>query len=353
MTLQHEHLADARVDMKAEEGKRPDPRAVLVTGAAGHVGANLVRALLAQGRRVRALVRRRTQAIEGLAVETVRGDLLDGDSLRAACSGTATVFHLAAVVSAGWEPSACMGEVNVRGTANLIEACLASGVRRFLHFSSIQALAPRPGDEFVDHASALVERNDHRRGPYDVSKAEGERLVLASVARGLDATILNPTAVVGPYDFQPSPMGEVLRALGRGTLPALVAGGHCDFVDARDVAGAALAAEERGRSGQRYLIFGTRLSLSELAERWAAATGKAAPRLAFPMAVVRLAAPFASAYARLRRRRPLLTAESLRILRTQPPVRCRRAEADLGYHPRPIEETLRDTCEWMKQQGWV
>jgi len=200
---------------------------------------------------------------------------------------------------------------------------------------------------------ALVSSADGGRGAYDVSKAAAERIVLSASTRGLDATILNPTAVLGPFDFQPSPMGQVLRSLARGRAPALVSGAFCDFVDARDVAAAALAAERRGRTSARYLLSGTRLSLVELAKTWAAATGRPAPRITVPMGVARLAAPFAALYARLRRRRALLSGESLRILRTQPPVCHDKASAELGYAPRPIRETLRDTCEWMKEQGWL
>jgi dihydroflavonol-4-reductase len=148
-------------------------------------------------------------------------------------------------------------------------------------------------------------------------------------------------------------MGEVLAALGRGKLPALVAGGHCDFADARDVVVGALAAEVRGGRGERYILSGTRLSLSELARQWATVTGRAAPRLAVPMMLARLAAPFAPAWARWRGRRPLFTPESLRMLRTQPPASHHKADLELGYRPRPLDETLRDTYAWMKNQGWL
>lgn len=326
---------------------------VLVTGATGHLGGNLVRALLDQGRKVRALVHHQTRAIDGLPVTIVRGDLLDRDSVLRACAGASTVFHLAASVSIGWDRSSRMDEVNVRGTENVVAAALGTGVRRLVHFSSVQALVPPGGARLLDEGCALVDPESGRVGSYDLTKAAAERVVLAAVQQGLDATILNPTGVLGPFDFQPSPMGEVLRSLGRGKMPALVSGGHCDFVDARDVSSAAVTAEQRGRRGERYLLSGTRLSLVDLATQWARATGRPAPRLVVPMGMVRLAAPLVSGYARLRRRRPLLTGESLRILRTQPPVSRQKAEVELGFSPRPIEETLHDTVEWMKQQGWL
>jgi dihydroflavonol-4-reductase len=383
-----------------------DELPVLVTGASGHIGANLVRALLGQNRRVRALVRRHTTAVDGLPVEVVRADLRDGAAVSRACAGAGTIFHLAGKVSAGWESDAEVNAINVTGTSNVVEACLAAGVGRLVHFSSIQALAPRapdgltpvvksricvaslrcssvkydeyspasrlgplataqfhsvpqpvrcsrPGTDILDEACDLVPSDQRGRGAYDRAKAEAERLVLGANERGLDAVVLNPTAVLGPFDFQRSPMGEVLLALGRGKLPALVAGGECDFVDVRDVVEGALAAEQRGRRGERYVLSGTRLSLVELARQWAMVTGRAAPRLAVPMGLARLAAPFAPAWARWRGQRPLFTTESLRVLRMQPPASHRKAAAELGYRPRPLDETLRDTCAWMKGQGWL
>jgi dihydroflavonol-4-reductase len=325
----------------------------LVTGASGHIGANLVRALLGQGRKVRALVHKNTMAIDGQPVEVVRADLLDGEAVGRACAGAGTVFHLAGKISVGWEPAADVHAINVTGTRNVIEACLAAGAKRLVHFSSIQALSVSRGANFVDETCDLVALDDRTRGAYDRAKAESERLVLGAAVRGLCAVVLNPTAVLGPFDFQRSPMGEVLVALGRGKLPALVTGGACDFVDVRDVVEGALAAERLGRRGERYILSGTRLSLVELAQRWATVTGRPAPRFAVPMGLARLAAPFAPAWARWRGQRPLFTPESLRVLRTQPPASRRKAEDELGYRPRPNDETLRDTCAWMKTQGWL
>jgi len=325
-----------------------DQPLVAVTGPSGHVGANLVRALLAAGGRVRAVVRGNSEGIDGLSVEVVRADVLDRESLVRAFGGAACVYHLAAKVSAGWESPALVNEVNVTGTENVVAACMAVRIPRLVHFSSIQALAPVRG--LVDESCPLVEAGADG-GVYDLAKARAERHVLAACARGLDAVILNPTAVIGPFDFRPSPMGETLLALARGKLPGLVGGSTCDFVDVRDVVAAALVAQRQGRSGQRYILSGTRLSLVALAQRWAQVTDRSPPRLVVPMALARTVAPVASAWARLRGRRPLFTSESLRVLRTQCPASRAVAEAHLGYRPRPLDETLRDTHAWWKAQG--
>jgi dihydroflavonol-4-reductase len=321
---------------------------VAVTGASGHVGANLVRGLLAAGGRVRALVRRNSDGIDGLPVEIVRADVLDRESLVRAFARVGCVYHLAAKVSAGWERAAVVNAVNVTGTENVVAACLAARVPRLVHFSSIQALAAVRG--MVDESSPLVEARAGR-AVYDHTKALAERHVLAACTRGLDAVILNPTAVIGPFDFQPSPLGETLLALARGRLPGLVGSSTCDFVDVRDVVAAALVAQRQGRSGQRYVLSGTRLSLVELAQRWARVTGRSSPRLVVPMTLARMVAPVASTWARLRGRRPLFTGESLRVLRTQRPASRAVAEVQLGYRPRPLDETLRDTHAWWKEQG--
>jgi dihydroflavonol-4-reductase len=324
---------------------------VAVTGASGHLGANLVRALAASGRRVRALVHRNGEGVAGLPVEVMHVDVLDRASLLPAFSKVDTVFHLAAKISAGWESEKVVRAVNIEGTRNVAEACLAAGVRRLVHTSSIHAFSLSPGASTLDENTPAAK--DRSCGVYGIAKAEGECAVLAAVAAGLDAVILNPTAILGPFDFQASAMGQVLLALARGKLPALVADASYDFVDVRDVVAAALAAETRGRRGERYLLPGTRLSLVELAKLWAEVTGRPAPRWAAPMWLARFGAVFAPAWSRLRGRRPLFTSESLSVLRERRKVSGRKAEAELGHRPRPVAETLRDTFAWMKEAGWV
>ena len=247
---------------------------VAVTGAAGHIGANLVRSLLAQGRRVRALVREHTAGIDGLPVELLRCDVTDVEACRRGLAGAQIVYHLAARISVGWDPPGPVEAVNFGGTRNVVEACLACGVQRLVHFSSIHAFSADPLDGVIDESRPLAQ-NQPRTLIYDRSKAEAERLVAAAVARGLDAVIVNPSSVIGPYDFMPSAMGEALIDLVHGRFPALVGGAGFDWVDVRDVVASALVAECRGREGQHYLLSGHWLSFVELARLWG---GCRAPR---------------------------------------------------------------------------
>src|SRR5205085_2170560 len=182
---------------------------VAITGAAGFVGRNLAPALAARGARVRALVQRRVRpalvgadrAPEG-SVEQVLADVLHPHSLQAAIAGADVVFHLAARISVLGDPGGWVRRVNVEGTRNVVNACLAAGVRRLVHFSSVHALSPHPREDIVDEDRPLYD--EERAFPYERSKAMGEREVIEGVARGLDAVIINPTALLGPHDFGPS-----------------------------------------------------------------------------------------------------------------------------------------------------
>lgn len=323
---------------------------VAVTGAAGHVGANLVRALLAAGRRVRALVHDERAGVDGLPVEVVPTNVLDPEACQRGIAGADVVYHLAARISVGWDPPEPVRAVNVTGTRNVVEACLATGVRRLVHFSSIHAFCAEPVNEIIDETRPLA-IDAPSTLIYDRTKAEGERVVLAGVARGLDAVIVNPSAVLGPNDFIGSAMGEVLLDLYHGHFPALVGGGGFDWVDVRDVVSSALAAEDRGRTGQHYLLSGHWSSIAELAQLWARVSGAKLPRLTAPMWLARVGAPFAVTWARVTGKRPLFSSDSLRVLRHHRHISHARASAELGHAPRPLEATLRDTYEWLRQTG--
>lgn len=322
---------------------------VAVTGASGHVGANLVRALIARGNRVRVLVHDDARGIEGLDVERVKGDVRDADSVRPFVRGVDRVFHMAAKISLDPKDGPLLEAINVGGVRNVAEACLAEKVR-MVHTSSIHALSSEPMDKTIDETRPLA--SGPRALPYDRSKAAGERVIAEVAAKGLDVVTVNPTAVLGPYDFRPSHMGEVLLDLYHGRLPGLVEGAF-DWVDVRDVVAGALAASEKGRRGERYLLGGAHRTVPELAKIVAEVTGRRAPRLVSPMWLARGVAPFATVFAKIVNRRPLFTSASLTALSNHRSVSHAKAERELGYSSRPLVDTIRDTFAWFREAGML
>ncbi len=310
---------------------------VVVTGASGHVGANLVRALVARGDRVRVLCRQSTAGFDGLPVEVVRGDVRDLESLRAAFAGAARVYHLAARISLVGDPDGEVEAINVGGAANAARAALEVGVGRLVHVSSIHAFVQRPRDQPLDETRAQVAGPRHPA--YDRTKAAGEREVRAQVDRGLDAVIVNPTAVIGPHDLSGSPMGEVFVRLLRRRMPALVSGGF-DWVDSRDVAAGIIAAAERGRTGEGYILSGHWASVRDLARLACEITGVRAPRLTVPRWLAHVGVPFVGLASRARGHAPIYTRESLRALAGNRQIRSAKAAVELGYTARPLRETV-------------
>ena len=313
----------------------------VVTGASGHLGANVVRALVQSGATVRAVDVRPGSALAGLDLEFVKGDVLDPPTLQSAFAGADFVVHLAAKISIAGDPDGSVRRVNVEGVRNVAEAALAAGARRMVHCSSVHAYHVRgtraPLRENCPRAT------DPALPAYDRSKAAGEDELRRVVDRGLAAVILNPSGMFGPVDPEPSRMGRVLLAMFKGRLPIGVRGAF-DWVDVRDVATALISAAERGRKGENYLVGGHRASVTELGRVAAEVAGRRPPPpLTAPLGLVRTAAEVAVRLAGPRRAgRLLLTPESLHALATDPVIDYSKAVAELGYKPRPLAETVAD-----------
>lgn len=320
----------------------------IVTGASGHIGANLIRSLIAAGRQVSVLLHLNGQAFEGLEVDIVKGNTCDFDSLLKAFEGVDVVYHLAGHISLRMDEREKCQLVNVAGTKNVVEACLRNGVNRLIHFSSIHALEQKPLDSPVDETRPLVTSGG--APPYDSSKAGGEREILKGVEKGLNAVIINPTGVIGPYDYYPSHFGEVLLSLACGKFPALVNGGF-DWVDARDVAYGAMRAEKLAPRGAKYLLSGHWASMTDLAFMLKEILEITPPRLTCPLWLADMGAPIATRLARFSGKRPLFTKVSLAALRGNKKVSHAKASAELGYHPRPLKETIGDTLNWFRSNG--
>jgi dihydroflavonol-4-reductase len=317
---------------------------IAVTGASGLLGANLVRELLRQGSRVRALVHRDERALAGLDIETARADLAEPASLERAFEGVDTVYHLASLISismGNWED---VERVNVTGTRRVVEACLCTGVRRLVYAGSVHARRPEPLDQPLDEERPMV--TDDSLPPYDRSKALGELEAQKGLERGLDVIVILPSAILGPCDFGPSYVGQALKVMREGRLPALVSGGY-DWVDARDVAAGAICAAQGAPPGSRYILSGHWLSVHDVAHMAAEMSGTRAPRVVVPLWLAELFAPVMERLAVLNGGgQPLYTRAMLSALHSNKHISHARASRELGYHPRPFEQTLADTLSW-------
>jgi dihydroflavonol-4-reductase len=323
----------------------------LVTGASGHLGGTLVRALLAQGRSVRALIHSSSGALEGIDgdLELVQGDVLDRASLDRACEGAETVFHLAAIISIVGDPDGKVRAVNVDGARNVAEAALAAGVTRMVHVSSVHAFGINSGADQITEVSPKVAEG---APAYDRSKAAGEEAVREVIAKGLQATIVNPGGVLGPFDFIPSRMGTFFLRLFRRKLPGLVPGGF-SWVDVRDVVDSIIAAETRGRVGENYLLTGHWGAMTELAQMAQRVTGVKSPGFSVPLWVADWAAPLMTWWAKATKTEPLYTREALHAVRACHDISWQKAGRELGHSPRPLEDTVRDSYRWFEAHGHV
>ena len=323
---------------------------IAITGANGHVGVNLCKALLEQGHTVRALVHKNSQGLEKLKVEIFRGDMLDKESLRPLLNGAEVVFHLAAKISITGDSKGIVRDINTEGTRFMIELAREFGIRRFIHFSSIHAFQQVPQDRILDETMPLVGENAFA---YDRSKADGERIVMNAAKDGLDAFVLSPTAIVGPMDQEPSLMGKALLQIYFHQIPALVPGGY-NWVDVRDIVSAAIQSIDKGRTGEKYLLSGHWHSLNEVARMIEKHTGRMVVRTIMPFWLAWVGLPFITLYSRISARTPLYTRESLEIiLHCSRQISHEKASKELGFNPRTMDETVQDTMKWFENNGYI
>jgi dihydroflavonol-4-reductase len=321
----------------------------LVTGATGHIGNVLVRKLIERGEKVRALVPSdecRTPLAD-VDAEPFEGDVLDMESLCAAMQDVNGVFHLAGVISIMPGADELVRRVNIQGTRNMLCAAQAMNVGKFVYTSSIHAIR-RLEQGIIDEAVPYDPGNPY--GEYDRAKAEATLEVQRAARAGLEAVITCPTGVIGPYDFRGSLMGNVIRAAAE-ERPTLYVDGAYDFVDVRDVAEGLIAAAEKGRAGESYILSGQKISVRYLLETVREVTGRYFFKMKVPFDLARFAAFFTARYYSLAKVTPRFTPYSLDVLRSNSDISHAKATRELDYQPRPLYDSIRDAVWWFLERN--
>ena len=320
----------------------------LVTGATGHVGNVLVRKLLERGEKVRALIlpSESRESIHGLDVEAVEGDVLNVDAVFESMRGVKGIFHLAGVISIMPGPNPLVHKVNVNGTKNIIRAALKHG-KKLIYTSSIHAIQ-RVEDGIIDEKIPYDMNNPY--GAYDRSKAEATLEVLNAAHSGLEAVVTCPTGVIGPYDFRGSMMGAVIHDAAK-SKPTLYVDGAYDFVDVRDVADGLISAAENGKRGESYILSGQKISVRYMLETVREITGRNFFQMKVPFDLAKFAAVFTPMYYQLANETPRFTPYSLEVLQSNSNISHAKATKELGYSPRSLYESIKDTVKWFLEKN--
>ncbi|MFC1598350.1 SDR family oxidoreductase, partial [Patescibacteria group bacterium] len=322
-------------------------------GATGHIGNVLARELVARGQQVRALVLPGDDLtpLEGVDVEIVEGDILDLDSLKKAFTGADTVYHLAAIISINPGARKLLRRINVEGTENVIKACLEAGVKRLVYTSSIHALTPPPRGEVITEKIRF--EPDKLHSYYERTKAEASLKVLeAAKENGLDAVVVCPTGVIGPYDFKISNMGQFFIDYKSGALKAYMRGEY-DFVHVDDAVAGLILAAEKGKDGEVYILSGEKVTVKQIMGVLEELTGRKQPKFRFPAWLAIAVSPFAYVWYKMLRTKPLFTSYSVRTLTTNCDVSHAKATRELGYSPKPVKQAIIDAVKWFEQAGYM
>ena len=324
----------------------------LITGSSGHVGSNLIRELTKQNYKIRCIdFDGDHRAYEGFDVEIIKGDITERDSLVPIFKDVEIVFHTAALINLDRRYRDQIRLVNVFGTENVCQASLNAGVKKLIHFSSVDAFYRFPIEEPLLEDRKLID--DPNAVPYDLSKADGQKIVIDYCKKGLDASIIHPTSIVGPNDFKPGlPMQEMVN-LANGKRKVLPNWGY-NFVDVRDLCITAISAVSKGKTGQNYIVGGEYHMYSYIAELMEEQLGRTVLLGTIPNFVSYLGLPYEYVKSLITKKPRVLTVDTLHTGKTgNKVVPSTLARSELGHKPRPLEETIHDTVSFFQKRGLI
>jgi dihydroflavonol-4-reductase len=327
----------------------------LVIGANGYLGSHVTRQLVGDGHDVRVMVRdgARTVGIDDLEVTRFVGDIFDDAVLRAAMTGCDVVYYCV-VDTRGWlRDPAPLFRTNVEGTRNVldvaVEPAIAATLQAFVFTSSYATVHRRRG-HVATEADVIDDRTLRRLTPYVQSRVAAENLVLSYArTRGLPAVAMCVSTTYGAGDWGRTPHGAIIAGAAFGKLPFVMSGIELEAVGIDDAARALLLAAERGRPGERYLVSEKMISNADVVRIAADAVGVAPPSRRIPLPLAYAMAAMGSAKATLTRSDERLSLDSMRLMRAEAPVDCTKARRELGWEPRPVEESIREAAQFWVQ----
>lgn len=325
----------------------------LITGASGHLGTAIACELLGRGESVYGLFLP-GEKVEETGILPRFGDVRDRDSIERIlqsmdCKNT-TVIHCAGIISIGSSFNQKMYDVNVNGTKNITDLCMKYQVKKLLYISSVHAIPERPHGTTITETKVFLP--EMVKGPYAKTKAEATAYVLQKVEEGLNASIVHPSGIIGPYDDGKGHINSVILAYYNEKLIAGVHGGY-DFVDVRDVANGVIAACLHGKAGECYILSNQYYSMETFFKKLHAITAKREIRLYLPIWLVKPIAYFLERIARSQKRQPLVISYSMYTLQSNSCFSHEKASMHLGYQTRDLGVSLSDTITWFRERGII
>lgn len=331
---------------------------ILVTGATGHIGNVLIHVLAARypDEKLRIFLQPREplDLFDRLNLELYYGDIRKTADVYAAVSGARLVFHLAGLIDTSLKPGKRLFDINVGGTAHVVNACKDNPGCQLIYVSSVHALPDLPGKQIIREVSEFPVPG--LLGGYAQSKSLATALVLDAARNGLDARVAFPSGVIGPADYRLSDMGRLFRYFHaiRSLKLVLSFHGAYNFVDVRDVVDGLVAIAEKGRSGEGYILSGERISIQEIINLERKILGKRLPLiLTVPVWLVKSGAYLIAGFAHLFQIHALVTPYSIAVLQSNSYISHEKASRELGYQPRPVEVSIKDSLIWMQKLSLI
>lgn len=328
----------------------------IITGATGHLGLNLVNLLVKNGEKIKAFVMQGDKNVKYLPedIEICYGNIVNLNETEQMFLSNGQddiiVIHCAGYVTIASKYNQAVYDVNVTGTKNVADLCLKYNVKRLVYVSSVHAIKELPNNEKITETSFF--NKDDVVGLYSKTKAEATRYVLEKVKDGLNAVVVHPSGIIGPYDYGRGHTTQLIIDFYRGRLTAGVKGGY-DFVDARDVAEGIISAAQNGRSGECYILSNRYYSVKEILGKLSEISGKRKIRTFLPIWFIKMTAYLAELYYKILRQPPLYTKYSLYTLQSNSNFSNRKAVEELNYKTRDLEDTLKDTIAFLKESGRI